>query len=87
MARTTSLEVKVKDKEVCVCVYAGVEGFEGSKSVFVSTGSSRGLTPDRYGPNYSIRCSVKRDWQHNHSFQFALKPYSHRGRCSNGMLM
>lgn len=62
-------------------------GFEESESVFVSAGYSRGLTPDRYGPNYSIWCSVKRDWQHNHSFQFALKPYSHGDCCSNGMLM
>lgn len=83
MAEQPTLKLRSKTKRcVCVCVQGG--GFEESESVFVSTGCSWGLTPDRYGPNYSIWRSVKRDWQHNHSFQFALKPYSRR---PNGMLM
>lgn len=52
---------------------------EEGEVVFVSPGCSNGLTPDRYGPNYPIWRSVKRDWQYNHSFQFALKPYSLAG--------
>lgn len=84
MAEQPALKLRSKTKRR---VFIRGGEFEESESVFVRTGYSRGLTLDRYGPNYSIWCSVKRDWQHNHSFQFALKPYSHGGRCSNGMLM
>lgn len=82
MAEQPTLKLRSKTKKC-----GGGEVVEEGENVFVSAGCSNGLTPDRYGPNYPIWRSVKRDWQHNHSFQFALKPYSLAGPHSNGMLM